>query len=31
MQMAIVKIIGVAIVFHGDVPAVGAMYVVVGP
>ena len=31
MQMAIVKIIRVAIVFHGNVPAVWAMYVAVGP
>ena len=31
MQVAIVKIIGVAIVFHGGVPAVWAMLVAVGP
>jgi hypothetical protein len=31
MQVAIVKIIGVAVVFHGDVPAVWAMHVAVGP
>jgi hypothetical protein len=31
MQMAIVKIIGVAVVFHGGVPAVWAMLVAVGP
>jgi hypothetical protein len=31
MQVAIVKIIGVAVVFHRDVPAVWAMHVAVGP
>ena len=31
VQVAIVKIIGVAIVFHGGVPAVWAMLVAVGP
>jgi hypothetical protein len=31
MQVAIVKIIGVAVVFHGRVSAVWAMYVAVGP
>lgn len=31
MQVAIVKIIGVAVVFHGNVPAVWAMHVAVGP
>jgi hypothetical protein len=31
MQVAIVQIIGVAIVFHGGMPAVWAMYVAVSP
>ena len=31
MQVAIVKIIGVAVVFHGGVPAVWAMHVAVSP
>lgn len=31
MQVAIVKIISVAVVFHGGVPAVWAMHVAVSP
>jgi hypothetical protein len=31
MQVSIVKIIGVAVVFHGGVPAVWAMHVAVRP
>ena len=31
MQVAIMKIIGVAVVFHGGVPAVWAMHVAVSP
>ena len=31
MQVAIVKIIGVAVVFHGSVPTVCAMHVAVSP